>query len=86
MILLVISWVFAGLPGLVGTTIAQLPGARSRKLALAAVLMTAGSVVTAVSFLDEEHGFVPDVADVLSGTGALLAFVIGLRGVRDERP
>jgi len=85
-ILLVGSWVVAGLPGLVGTLIAQLPGARSRKLALAAVLVTAGSVVTAVSFLDKDHGFVPDLADVLAGAGALLALVIGLTGYRDERP
>jgi arabinofuranan 3-O-arabinosyltransferase len=83
-ILVVAAWVFAGLPGAAGTLLAQLPGVRGPRLALAALLVTAGSLVTAGTFLTEGPGFIPDVSDVLVGIGAATALVLGLRSARDD--
>ncbi|WP_457111153.1 alpha-(1-_3)-arabinofuranosyltransferase domain-containing protein [Marmoricola sp. URHA0025 HA25] len=84
-VLPVAAWIFAGLPGLAGVLIALLPGARRYKVVGAGLLVAAGALVTAGTFIAHGRGFPPDVADVLAGTGAVLALGVGLVGVRDER-
>jgi hypothetical protein len=77
------GFVMAGLPGLLGTVLAQVPAKRSR-LAVAGVLVTAGSLVTAATFLRDGPGFIPDASDLLVGTGAIAALVTGLAGDGDD--
>ena len=82
----VTAWVLAGLPGFVGVLLGLLPAPRRLKVALAAVLVGAGALVTAASFIRDGRGFPPDAADALAGAGAFLAFALGLAGARDGRP
>jgi arabinofuranan 3-O-arabinosyltransferase len=80
-----LAWVFAGLPGLGGVLLGLLPGGRRWKVALAAALVAAGALVTAITLVREGRGLPPDAADALAGAGAFLAFTLGLAGAHDER-
>jgi hypothetical protein len=42
--------------------------------------MVAGTLVTAIDLAVHGRGVVPDAADVLAGTGAVLALVLALTG------
>jgi sulfite exporter TauE/SafE len=76
--------VFGGLPGLIGAAIARVLGRRrSLRIVLGAALATAGPLVTAVAFARTGPGSVPDVADVLSGIGAVMLLVGALVDHRD---
>jgi arabinofuranan 3-O-arabinosyltransferase len=80
-LVVVAGYVVGGLPGLVGAVLARLPGGRAGlRLALAGVLMVAGSAVTATDFALHGRGLIPDAADVLTGVGAVLALVLALTG------
>jgi arabinofuranan 3-O-arabinosyltransferase len=83
--LVCVGYVAGGVAGLAGTLLARLPGGRrSLRLALAGVLMAAGTAVTATTFVVQGPDVVPDAANVLAGIGAVLALVLGLDG-SDER-
>lgn len=85
-LVVVVGGVLAGLPGLVGTVLARLPGGRrGLRLGLAVVLVLAGSLVTATDFLLHGRDVVPDVSDVLAGTGAVLAMALALVRTDDGR-
>jgi len=81
---LVAGLVAAGLPGLVGALLAQGRTGRGVRLAAAGMLVAAGSLVTATSFALDGPGLIPDASDLLAGTGAVLALVLGLSGRRDD--
>jgi arabinofuranan 3-O-arabinosyltransferase len=84
-VVLVAGLGLGGLPGLLGGAVARAPGGRRHlRLAGAGALMVTGPLVTAVEFAVHGRGVVPDAADLLSGTGAVLALVLGLSGSRDE--
>ncbi|MBO9520412.1 MAG: DUF3367 domain-containing protein [Nocardioidaceae bacterium] len=83
------GYLLGGLPGLAGATLARLPVSRlpvSRiwLLALAGLLVAAGSAVTAITFGVHGNGTIPNGADVLAGTGAFLALTLGLTGRDDD--
>jgi arabinofuranan 3-O-arabinosyltransferase len=82
--LVVAGYVFAGLPGLVGAGLAQAPGPRRVRLTVAALLVAAGSLVTAGTLLRHGPGLVPDLSDVLVGVGAMGALLTGVAGDRDD--
>ncbi|HET6151929.1 MAG TPA: alpha-(1-_3)-arabinofuranosyltransferase family protein [Marmoricola sp.] len=79
-----VGWVLGGLPGLLGVALVWLPGHRLRPAA-AGVLVVAGALVSAWSLHLHGPGPIPDAADLLTGTGIVLALAHGLRSSRDLR-
>jgi arabinofuranan 3-O-arabinosyltransferase len=77
--------VAGGLPGLAGVGLARLPGGRrALRVVLALALMVAGTLVTVIDLAVHDRGLTPDAADILSGTGAVLALVLGLTKSPDD--
>jgi arabinofuranan 3-O-arabinosyltransferase len=77
------GWVLGGLPALAGVALSQLPGGRRLLVALAGVLITAGSVVTAFNFGLHGAGLIPGASSVVAGIGVTLGLVLALRGTPD---
>ena len=79
------AWLVFGLPGVLGVLLGLLLGRMPTvRIAAGAVVMLAGSVVTAIHLHEQPYDATVDVANFLAGVGALVLLTAGARGARPE--